>query len=351
LNIKGISMMDLYMKKGRRSDAFTEFLEPVLQQKRGNLVVRKYSYALRVLFDEYSDLNIARGVEYERHGNMYRAWAKKEVILSAGSLNSAKLLMLSGIGPKKDLERVGIAPRVDLPVGQYLQDKYGAIIGPFVVDKGAAIRYDRDISVADIVDWFLTGRGGAFKSSLAEGTWAITTPSAKQQKRTQAPNIHAYILSMAVSRELESGASKSFNIKPKIAQYMSMTKGKDSFLQLVTLNKPLGYGHVKLRDNNPYSPLLIDPRYLEDERDFEGLVEGLKFAVQLVEGTQSFHKVNGHLMPIPIPGCENIPFKSDLYYRCLARQITVTAYKYSGTAPIGNDPKGDPWAVVDSHLR
>lgn len=113
----------------------------------------------------------------------------------------------------------------------------------------------------------------------------------------------------------------------------------------------MGYGSVKLRNANPYSRLLIDPRYLEDPRDFEGLVEGLKFAVDLVENTKAFSKVRGHLMRLPIPGCEDIRFMSDEYFRCLARQITVTAYKYSGTAPIGRHPSVDPWAVVDSHLR
>jgi len=56
-------------------------------------------------------------------------------------------------------------------------------------------------------------------------------------------------------------------------------------------------------------------------------------------------------MPIPIPGCEAYIFKSHEYFDCLARQITVSAYKYSGTAPIGKDPNSDPYAVVDSHLR
>lgn len=91
-------MMDLYMKNGRRSDAYTEFLAPIMGE-RGSLVVRKYAFVHRVLFEEGANghLNIARGVEYERHGKKFRAWAKKEVILSAGSLNSAKLLMLSGL--------------------------------------------------------------------------------------------------------------------------------------------------------------------------------------------------------------------------------------------------------------
>jgi len=149
------------------------------------------------------------------------------------------------------------------------------IIGPFIVDKGNAIVYDRDISLGNVIDWFVRGQGGILKGTLAEGTWAITTDSAKRDGRLETPNIHAYILSMAVTRELESGASRSFNLKPSIAKYMGLSKGQDSFVQLVTLNKPLGYGYLKLRDNNPYSTLLIDPKYLENEKDFEALVEGI----------------------------------------------------------------------------
>jgi len=103
---EGVAMMDLYMKNGRRSDAFHGFLEPIMRTRR-SIVVRKYSLVRKILFRPSS--NHASGVEYERHGRIYNVRARKEVILSAGSLNSAKLLMLSGIGPKKDLESVGVS--------------------------------------------------------------------------------------------------------------------------------------------------------------------------------------------------------------------------------------------------
>jgi len=158
-------------------------------------------------------------------------------------------------------------------VGERVQDKYGAMIGPFIVNRGNALLYDRDISMGDFFNWLIHGKG-VFKSSLAEGTWAMTTNSAKRDGRTEAPNIHTYILSVAVSKELESGATKSFNVKPAVAKFLSRTKGKDSFMQLVTLNKPVGHGWIKLRDADPYSPLLIDPKYLENPKDFEDLVQG-----------------------------------------------------------------------------
>jgi len=165
-------------------------------------------------------------------------------------------------------------------VGQYLQDKYGAIVGPFIVDKGFAIDTRRDMSVMNFIDWFVRGQGGVQRGSLAEGSWAITTDSAKRDGRLATPNIHAYILSVAVTRDLESGASRSFNLKPSTAKYMSLSNGTDSFVQLVSLNKPLGHGYVKLRDNNPHSTLEIDPKYLENDQDFEDLVQGTRFSAE-----------------------------------------------------------------------
>ena len=77
---------------------------------------------------------------------------------------------------------------------------------------------------------------------------------------------------------------------------------------------------------------------------------GIKFAVNLVETTQSYREINATLLPIPFPGCERHLFKSDAYWECFARHVTVTAYKYCATTPIGRD-RSDPEAVVDSELR
>jgi len=72
--------------------------------------------------------------------------------------------------------------------------------------------------------------------------------------------------------------------------------------------------------------------------------------VNLVENTTAFREIDAKLLPVSFPGCEEHDFKSDYYYECLARHVTISAYKYSGTAPIGRD-RSDPDAVVDSELR
>src|SRR6185295_1630631 len=126
---EGFSPMDLHINFGRRWSNFDGYIKPALRRQGAtgatNLVVRRYSYVYKVLFEEKAGSTVAVGVEYMRHGAVKRAHASKEVILSAGAIQTPKILMLSGIGPRQDLRALQIRPRVDLPVGQNLQDKYG----------------------------------------------------------------------------------------------------------------------------------------------------------------------------------------------------------------------------------
>jgi hypothetical protein len=69
-------------------------------------------------------------------------------------------------------------PLVDLPVGQYLQDKYGALIGPFLVSEGKCLVYDRDYTLVDFLQWIKFGTG-KLKSSLSKGTWPIYSERAR----------------------------------------------------------------------------------------------------------------------------------------------------------------------------
>jgi len=104
----GFAPMEFHMKFGRRADAYHTAVQPLLLY-RPNLVIRKYALVTKILFKRKT----AYGVQYERHGFKFKAFAKKEVILSAGSLWSPKLLMLSGIGPKHHLETIGVCVNTD----------------------------------------------------------------------------------------------------------------------------------------------------------------------------------------------------------------------------------------------
>src|SRR5690606_26284632 len=105
------------LKDGRRHSAAAGFLTPVLN--RPNLTVRPWSQVKRLLFTGTR----VTGVEYVRQSTVETARATREVILSAGAIESPKILMLSGLGPASHLREHGIDVVRDLPgVGANLHD-------------------------------------------------------------------------------------------------------------------------------------------------------------------------------------------------------------------------------------
>lgn len=100
-----------------------------------------HAHVTKVVVDRAT--NRATGVQFVRDGRMHVVHAKREVILSAGSIGSAQLLMLSGIGPREHLQRIGVPVLQDLRVGDNLQDHVGMFGLTFIVDKPVAIVQNR----------------------------------------------------------------------------------------------------------------------------------------------------------------------------------------------------------------
>jgi choline dehydrogenase len=114
---EGFARMDMTVDGGRRSSAANAYLRPAM--RRSNLAVRTHALATRVLFEGRR----AVGVRYERGGTTHEVRARREVIVSAGAINSPQLLKLSGVGPAAELAACDIAVVQDRPgVGENLQD-------------------------------------------------------------------------------------------------------------------------------------------------------------------------------------------------------------------------------------
>jgi choline dehydrogenase len=114
---EGFGPMEMSVRDGTRCSAAKAYLYPA--RKRSNLRVIQHALATRVLFEGTR----AVGIEYERGGKLNQLCARKEVILSGGSINSVQLLKLSGIGPAEELREHGIPVLADRPgVGANLQD-------------------------------------------------------------------------------------------------------------------------------------------------------------------------------------------------------------------------------------
>lgn len=96
--------LDLTIKNGHRQDAYTVFLKPILHRK--NLKIYRYARVIKVEFD---DKKRAVGLTYLRHGVKRFVKSTKEIILSAGAIDSPKILMLSGVGVQGDLKNLGVS--------------------------------------------------------------------------------------------------------------------------------------------------------------------------------------------------------------------------------------------------
>lgn len=118
----------------------------------------------------------ARGVKYiDQKGNIHSVYARKEVILSAGAINSPQLLLLSGVGPRKDLEAVGIDVIVDLPgVGKNLQNHVGGSVA-FYMNESSTNR----LTMESVKEFTQNRTGSMASTGLTQTTLLMTSKYAK----------------------------------------------------------------------------------------------------------------------------------------------------------------------------
>ena len=138
---------------------------------RKNLHVLTFSYVTKILF---ANNKRAVGVQFDRFSMSYTVFARREIILSAGSINTAQLLMLSGVGPADHLKKLGIPMVANLPVGNNLQDHiYPGV--HFTVDPKVSLIQRRVVNLPNILKYFASGRGPLTALGGVEGLAFIKT--------------------------------------------------------------------------------------------------------------------------------------------------------------------------------
>ncbi|MFZ6049355.1 GMC family oxidoreductase [Pseudomonas sp. CR3202] len=243
----GCGLYQITAKNGFRSSAATAYLAPARGRK--NLTVKTGCRVERILMQE----NRAKGVEYIENGQRQQIFAEKEIILSAGAINSPRLLMLSGIGPAAHLQKHGIEVVRDLPgVGQNLQDHIEIsliyeLTGPHSYDK-----YKKPFWKAVAGLQYALFRQGPAASNLIEGGafwWG--------DKAQATPDIQYF---MVVGAGIEEGVD-------------SVPGGNGCTLNLGQI-RPRSRGFVELNGADPKQPPRIVPNYFSDPYDLDALVDG-----------------------------------------------------------------------------
>ncbi|KAG1670507.1 Glucose dehydrogenase [FAD, quinone] [Nymphon striatum] len=289
-------------------------------------------------------LKRASGVRFTKKNKSFVVRATKEVILSAGAVNSPHILMLSGIGPKEQLEKAGVPVVQDLPgVGQNLQDHIFSVV-LFNSKKGGTLLRRNVESMLNIFQYFTLGTGPLTVLGAVEGLGFVNT---KYQPEYDYPDIELHFIGAGISADKK--VRHNFGINDQIyEEVFKEYERKDHVTIIPTLVRPRSRGEIRLVSGDPRDRPLIDPRYLSDPHDLKVLIEGMKIAIKVGE-TRAFRRIKTKLITNLLPGCKHFHPLSTEYLECFVRSLTLTLYHPVGTCKMGS-PK-DPYAVLDPELR
>jgi len=338
----GFSHIQSTTKSGTRMSSSRAFLHPIRNRK--NFHVIKRSLVTKLLI--HPDTNTTYGVQYIRNNKKYEVHATKEVILSAGAVNSPQLLMLSGIGPRKHLEDLNIPLIQDLKVGYNLMEHPGLPTATFLLNQSVTfISLELLTNLTDVSE-YLNHHRGPF--SVPGGVEAIAFIDTKDPfNRDGDPDIELFIISSGISSDPLYYKFLGYTKEFYNAVYKPI-EGVHCWTAVAMVLQPKSRGRVKLKSRNPYDKPLIYHNFFQDPEDLETQLLAIKAALNL-SNTQALQKFGSRLHDIPIPACKNLVFASDDYWRCAAKQTTTGIWHLCGTCKMG--PTSDPDAVVDSRLK
>lgn len=329
------------IRRGSRCSTGKAFLRPIRLRK--NLHVAMRSHVTRVLIDPKT--RITFGVEFVRDGKLYRIRTRREVILSAGAVNSPQLLMLSGIGPKSDLERHKIPVIQDLKVGHNLQDHIGLGGLTFSVNQPISITLERVYAVKPVMQYAILGGGPLTIMGGVEGLAFVNTKYVNASD--DYPDIEFHFISGSTNSDGGAQLKKAHGLRDDFYERVfGPLNNKDVWSVIPMLLRPRSRGIIKLRSKNPLDYPLIYPNYFQDDFDMRTLIEGVKIGVALSK-TAAFQKYGSDMRRFP--DCDHLTYQSDQYFECMIRLYSVTIYHPVGTCKMG--PYWDQDAVVDPQLR
>lgn len=325
------------VKDGERFSTSKDFLRPAMSKK--NLHVTTHAIAIKVLISK----NRAVGVEYVRNGQKRTVGASKEVIVTAGPIGSAHLLMLSGIGPKDQLTKLKIPVVADLPVGSNLQDH---IMYKMDIQTNESVGVTREMvfNTVSYLQYLALGKGWLATSAGIFGYAQLRMDSTSKQKVADVQLSFSAISKNLAEEKKEEPKSKIHSPVPQTND----TVETSGFTITVELLHPHSRGTVKLDSNNPFILPLVDPSYLKDPKDVHTLVKAIKVALSFLS-TSPFRAIKARLYDKPYSPCIQHRIKSDAYWECVLRHQAVGNGQMTSSCSMGSAKSEN--AVVDTSLR
>ncbi|XP_053970282.1 glucose dehydrogenase [FAD, quinone]-like [Hylaeus volcanicus] len=321
----------------RRNNCAKAFLAPI--KDRRNLFVMKSTRVDKILLNGKRATGVRATL---KNGRSIDIRASREVILSGGTIGSSKVLMLSGIGPRRHLDVMGIPTVVDLPVGENLHDHMiwaGLRVG--YVNRSSTLPRPT-IAMDDTYD-YLVRNDGLFASvggTDVLGFVNLYNSSAKY------PNVQFHFGFIPRWRtDIAATVISRFNVEDdQIREIQRQVMDYDVLVCFPVVLQPRSRGRMELRSTNPADPPRIYPNYFGEAEDVQTMVRSVETLRALVN-TNAFRRQGMRLLYTNISDCAN----RTEYWECNARHLAGSLFHFVGTAKMG--PVGDRTAVVDPRLR
>lgn len=278
-NIAGHGPFQCMIKDGQRSYAAKDFLKP-----HKNLRIKTRSLVTKLLFDK--EKTRAIGVEYityKKGEHPYKAdtqykpsshpvkkvYARKEVILTAGAIQTAQLLLLSGIGPVEELSRHNISVVRDLPVGTNIQDHRDADVIHEIKPDSYQFNINKKANLVAYHDEYAkAGTGIAATNRFSYGYfWWVTKES--MDLNPSRPDVHVY--SWNGPLDVRDHNNKLILFDPN--KFYHSTHIETMY--------PSTYGYIKLRNTNPFETPMIEENFGDNIKDNNILADAITQARQL----------------------------------------------------------------------
>ena len=310
----GVGYYQLSTHKGLRCSAAVAYLKPA--KERSNLTILTNSQVSKVIFENRK----AVGVEFIQQGSKKTIRSTKEVILSAGAIQSPQILQLSGVGPAKLLQEFNIPVVHDLPgVGENLQDHLQFRL---IYELNQPISTNIQLSswfgqLKMGLEWLLF-RGGPLSIGINQG--GLFT---RVMKNSKTPDIQFHMATL--SADMAGGKVHPFS----------------GFTMSVCQLRPESRGYVRIQSADPLSPPKMVANYLATQLDRDTSVAAVNFARKIAQTEPMRSLVTREVKP-------NKP-QSDEEILEFCRNTGATIFHPTGTCQMG--PDSNPMAVLDSSLR
>ena len=341
----GTSYVQSTTLRGLRDSAARSFIDPILQERQ-NLHILTTARVTKVLIDPKT--MIAYGVEYVHNRKTFKVFVRKEVILSAGTFNSPQLLMLSGIGPKEQLNRINVPVLRDLQVGQNMYDHISHFGPTFIVNTTGASLNAEYLNLGHLKE-VLSGYGILTTIGGVEALNFIKTKNSKEP--ADFPDAELIFVPGSLASDQGSGLRRGMRISQslydKVYKPLESTS-IDHWSVMILLFHPKSKGYLELKDKNPFHWPRFYPNYFKHEDDVDTLLEAIKEAIRIAK-SPAMQRLGARIHDVPLPNCAHLQFGSDDYWRCSIRTMSCTLHHQIGTCKMG--PSTDPEAVVDPELR